>query len=135
MIDHLSIRVADLPRSRAMYDACLPALGYRVIMTIDDAPDFKGVGYGGDSYEPAFWIGASTDPADPAPVPIDGMHMAFAAKDRPSVDAWYQAALAHGGRDNGPPGIRHQYHPNYYAAFVIDPDGYHLEAVCHLAAH
>ncbi|HWL71050.1 MAG TPA: VOC family protein [Geminicoccus sp.] len=134
MLDHLSIRVADLARSRRMYDACLPALGYHAVVTIDDAPDFKGVGYGGDSHEPGFWIGASTDPADPPPVPIDGMHVAFGAKDRPSVDAWYRAALAHGGTDNGPPDIRAHYHPNYYAAYVIDPDGYHLEAVCHLAA-
>jgi catechol 2,3-dioxygenase-like lactoylglutathione lyase family enzyme len=102
-------------------------------MTID-VPEYKGVGYGGNSHEPAFWIGASANPGDSAPEPIDGMHIAFAASNRSAVDAWYAAAMANGGRDNGPPGLRPHYHPNYYAAFVIDPDGYHLEAVCHLSA-
>lgn len=134
MLDHLSLRVADLARSRKMYDACLAALGYAAVMTIDNEPDFVAVGYGGDSHEPAFWVGASTASDTPPPLPIDGMHVAFSAQDRAAVDAWHAAALANGGRDNGAPGLRPHYHPNYYAAYVIDPDGYHVEAVCHLAA-
>lgn len=104
-------------------------------MEVLDAPDFIGAGYGtsSDHPEPAFWIGASRTPR-PAPVTPDGQHVAFRAPDRASVAAFHAAALAAGGRDNGPPGLRPHYHPHYFAAFVLDPDGHRLEAVCHAPA-
>jgi hypothetical protein len=100
-------------------------------MEIADAPDYVAAGYGAFEHEPAFWIGASRQPGSPAPKPPDGQHVAFAATSRAAVDAFYEAALRAGGTDNGPPGLREHYHPNYYACFVIDPGGYHIEAVCH----
>jgi catechol 2,3-dioxygenase-like lactoylglutathione lyase family enzyme len=133
MIDHLSIVVADIEQARAFYGRVLATLGYRHVMDIEDAPDFVGTGYGGSEHEPAFWIGAPK-PAAPVPPPADGQHIAFAAPDRAAVDTFYHEALAAGARDNGPPGLRPHYHPSYYAAFVIDPDGHHLEAVCHQPA-
>ena len=132
MIDHLSLPVSDYALSRTFYDKALGALGCKVQMEVTDSPDYVGAGYGpGDLPEPAFWIGAGRDPG-PAPVIPIGQHVAFKAGDRAGVDAFYAAALAAGGRDNGPPGLRPHYHPNYYAAFVLDPDGHRLEAVCHL---
>ncbi|MGO1076675.1 VOC family protein [Inquilinus sp. CA228] len=125
MLDHVSIGVADLGASRAFYDAALAPLGYGRILDFDDA-----TGYG----EPMpartghFWIGKA-EAGKLAPMP--GLHIAFGAPDRASVDAFHAAALAAGGRDNGAPGPRPHYHPNYYGAFVIDPDGHHVEAVCH----
>jgi catechol 2,3-dioxygenase-like lactoylglutathione lyase family enzyme len=130
MIDHLSLAVSDLDRSRAFYDRALAALGARRLMEVEDAPDYVASGYGTTEGEPAFWIGSSIGPA-PDPVAPDGQHVAFAAPDRAAVDAFHKAALAAGGRDNGAPGLRPHYHPNYYAAFIIDPDGYRIEAVCH----
>lgn len=129
MIDHLSLAVSDYERSRAFYDACLGTLGYAVAMETTDAPDHVACGYG-EGVEPTFWIGAGREPGS-APVPPDGQHVAFVARGRSAVDAFHAAALAAGGRDNGPPGLRPHYHADYYAAFVIDPDGYRLEAVCH----
>ncbi|WP_342239933.1 VOC family protein [Inquilinus sp. OTU3971] len=125
MLDHVSVGVSDLAASRAFYDAALAPLGYGRIMDFDDA-----VGYG----EPMpartghFWIG-KTEAGTLAPMP--GLHIAFGAPNRTAVDAFYAAALAAGGTDNGAPGPRLHYHPNYYGAFVIDPDGHHVEAVCH----
>lgn len=131
MIDHISLPVSDYARSRAFYDKALSALGYNLAMEIADSPDFVGAGYGpAELPEPAFWIGASPHPAPP-PVSPDGQHVAFRGPDRAAVDAFHAAALATGGRDNGPPGLRPHYHANYYAAFVLDPDGHRLEAVCH----
>jgi catechol 2,3-dioxygenase-like lactoylglutathione lyase family enzyme len=131
MIDHISLPVSDYARSRAFYDKALGALGYKVAMEITDAQDFVGAGYGPtDLPEPAFWIGASPHPV-PAPVTPEGQHIAFQARDHAAVRAFHAAALAAGGRDNGAPGLRPQYHPNYFAAFVLDPDGHRLEAVCH----
>ena len=132
MIDHLSLPVSDYALSRTFYDKALGALGCKVQMEVADSPDYVGAGYGpADLPEPAFWIGAGREPG-PAPVTPIGQHVAFQAKDRAEVDAFHAAALAAGGRDNGPPGLRPHYHPNYYAAFVLDPDGHRLEAVCHL---
>ena len=131
MLDHISLAVADFERSTAFYDQALATLGHRRVMEITDQPDFVAAGYGGSEHEPGFWIGAGRVPGAPAPVPPDGQHVAFAAADRRMVDAFYRAALQADGRDNGPPGIREQYHPDYYACFVIDPDGHHLKAVCH----
>jgi catechol 2,3-dioxygenase-like lactoylglutathione lyase family enzyme len=119
-LDHVSLRVADVARSRAFYSAALAPLGISILM------DGGGlyVGFGKDG-KPQFWLntGAAVSGA---------VHVAFVAADRAAVRAFYQAALAAGGQDNGPPGLRPHYHPNYYGAFVLDPDGNNAEAVCHL---
>ncbi len=132
--DHLGLGVADVERSRAFYDKALAPLGVTVISTIEPeqaAPDSTSAKSGSRLYgfgvanNPFFWIGEE-------PVVGHGSHIAFKAESRDKVDAFYQAAIAAGGRDNGAPGIREVYHPNYYAAFVYDPDGFNVEAVCHL---
>ena len=133
MIDHLSVVVADIEAARRFYDAALAPLGARRLMDVDDAPDFVAAGYGVHEGEPAFWVGAGK-PARGTPAPPDGQHIAFAAPDRAAVDAFHRVALAAGGRDNGAPGIRPHYHADYYAAFVVDPDGHRIEAVCHRPA-
>ena len=126
VIDHLSLGVRDLARSRAFYDAILAPLGYRRGYDHDDVS-----GYGLPDEHPLreqglpFWIGA-----EPAGAALNG-HVCFGAPDRAAVDAFHKAALAAGARDNGAPGLRPQYHAFYYAAFVIDPNGHRLEAVCH----
>jgi catechol 2,3-dioxygenase-like lactoylglutathione lyase family enzyme len=116
MIDHLTVHVSDLDRSLAFYAAALAPLGYVVIM---EFPGAAGLGAGG---KPDLWLAPSAS--------IVPTHVAFAA-DRASVAAFHAAAVAAGGRDNGQPGLRAQYHPNYYGAFVLDPDGNNIEAVCH----
>jgi catechol 2,3-dioxygenase-like lactoylglutathione lyase family enzyme len=131
VLDHISLAVADYERSWAFYDQVLATLGHRRVMEMTDAPEYVAAGYGGSEHEPAFWVGGAREPGGPAPQPPDGQHVAFAAASRAMVDAFYEAALRAGATDNGPPGIRAHYHANYYACFVIDPDGYHLEAVCH----
>lgn len=121
MINHVSIGVRNLAKTRRFYDAALKPLGYNCLSEGEIS-----LGYGGDSV--ALWISV-TD----RPVPADmtsGLHFCFTAPTRKSVDAFYAAALEAGGRDNGKPGVRADYDPNYYAAFVIDPDGYRLEAYC-----
>ena len=128
MIDHISLPVQDLDRARAFYDRVLGVLGHRRVID-QDLADHAWCGYGGGP-EPVFCIGADKPPAE-LPAPPDGQHVAFQARERSAVDRFYQEALAAGARDNGAPGLREHYHPNYYAAFVIDPDGHHLEAVCH----
>jgi catechol 2,3-dioxygenase-like lactoylglutathione lyase family enzyme len=121
MLDHIGVGVADLAASRAFFLQALAPLKVTAIM------EFPGtVGLGRDG-RPTFWLSATQD--KPAP-----LHLAFAAHSRADVDAFYKAALAAGGRDNGPPGVRAHYHPNYYGAFVIGPDGHNVEAVCHLPA-
>ena len=120
MLDHASIGVRDLDRSRAFYDAAMAPLGYGRVMDIPQA-----TGYG-PADSPQLWIG-QTDSARAS----TGFHIAFEAPDRAAVDAFYETALAAGGSDNGKPGLRPEYHPDYYGAFVIDPDGHHIEAVCH----
>jgi len=127
MIDHISIGVTDFERARGFYDAALGALGYHRMMDFGQA-----AGYG--DRHPSFWIGVpepSPDAPDGYSLLAPGGHVAFAAPDRAAVDAFHRAALAQGGRDNGGPGLRPHYHPDYYAAFVLDPDGNRLEAVCH----
>ncbi len=120
MIDHIGIEVENTPRSKAFYMAALAPLGYAIVM------EFEGwCGLGRDGM-PDFWIHGTT-----ATKP--GLHIAFASADRKTVDAFYAAAIKAGARDNGAPGIRAHYHPNYYGAFVIDPDGHNIEAVCHAA--
>jgi catechol 2,3-dioxygenase-like lactoylglutathione lyase family enzyme len=120
MIDHTGIGVADVGRSANFYDAALGALGMRRVTQIPGNVDTDGIGYGLD--HPVFWI----DRFHPHSVK---QHTAFAAKSRTEVDAFYAAALKAGGIDNGEPGLRKQYGPGYYAAFVLDPDGNNIEAV------
>ncbi len=120
MFDHVSLVVRDIKRSRAFYDAALEPLGVRVLF---EAPDEEGhayAGYGRD--RPMFWLNAGGAISGP-------VHIAFSARNRAEVDAFHRAALAAGGRDNGPPGLRPQYDPHYYGAFVLDPDGLNVEAV------
>ena len=118
MLDHIIITVSDYEKSKAFYLAALEPLGYGVVMEFGKA---GGLGAGA---KPDFWIreGEAVKPA---------VHVAFASHDRPSVDRFYEAAMAAGGRDNGKPGLRTGYHPNYYGAFVFDPDDNNIEVVCH----
>lgn len=119
MINHVSIGVRDIDRTKRFYDAVLQPLGYTCLSEGESS-----LGYGADGV--TFWISV-TD----RPVPADdgsGLHFCFDAPSRKSVEAFHAAALAAGGRDNGAPGLRSDYGPNYYAAFVVDPDGYRLEA-------
>jgi len=125
MLDHIGATVSDIARSKAFYDAALAPLGITLVMRV--APEQTGgdthLGYGSGG-RPYFWIGTGG--------PVTGrLHVAFAAPDRAAVDAFHAAALAAGGRDNGAPGLRPHYHPNYYGAFVLDPDGLNIEAVSH----
>jgi catechol 2,3-dioxygenase-like lactoylglutathione lyase family enzyme len=120
MIDHTGIGVADVGRSAAFYDAALGALGMHRVAQIPENVGTDGIGYGLD--HPVFWI----DGYHPHSVK---QHTAFAAKSRAQVDAFHTAALMAGGSDNGAPGLRKQYAPRYYAAFVLDPDGNNIEAV------
>lgn len=121
MFDHVSIGVSDIPRSGKFYDAALKPLGFSRLS------DGEGsLGYGAKSV--GLWIGAAQKP-----VKADmesGLHFCLVAPDRKAVDAFYSAALKAGGTDNGKPGLRADYSPTYYAAFVIDPDGYRIEAYC-----
>jgi catechol 2,3-dioxygenase-like lactoylglutathione lyase family enzyme len=125
ILDHLGITVADHARARAFYSAALAPLGIGVAMEVGagETGGSPHTGFG-RGRKPAFWIGAG----GPASGPV---HLAFAAADRASVDAFHAAALAAGGSDNGAPGLRPHYHPDYYGAFVLDPDGNNVEAVCH----
>jgi catechol 2,3-dioxygenase-like lactoylglutathione lyase family enzyme len=125
MLDHIGFTVGDIDRARAFYDAALAPLGVAVMISVsaEQTGGDAHLGYGSEG-KPYFWVGTGG--------PAGGhVHVALAARDRASVDAFYAAALAAGGRDNGPPGIRAHYHPNYYGAFVLDPDGHNIEAVCH----
>jgi catechol 2,3-dioxygenase-like lactoylglutathione lyase family enzyme len=121
VLDHISIGVRDLKKSKRFYDAALTPLGYTCLSEADTS-----LGYGGKSV--ALWIGPSE-----RPVPADdasNLHFCFAAPTRASVDGFHAAALRAGGRDNGRPGVRADYGADYYAAFIVDPDGYRLEAYC-----
>lgn len=122
MLDHIGFNISSKPASRAFYDAALAPLGISRVMEFGD-----WLGYGRNN-KPEFWIGKQKDGAHLQGV----LHVAFTAGTRAEVDRFYQAGLAAGGRDNGAPGIREHYHPDYYAAFLIDPDGHNIEAVCHL---
>ncbi|MFO0744393.1 MAG: VOC family protein [Myxococcota bacterium] len=122
MLHHLSFAVADLGRSAAFYDAALGALGYLRAWTVPDA-----VGYGEHLDADRFAIKQRDAVVSP---PARGFHLAFAAPSRAAVDAFHAAAVRAGGVDDGAPGLRPSYGPSYYAAFVVDPDGYRLEAVC-----
>lgn len=125
MIDHTGIHVKDPVKSRRFYEAALAPLGYK--MTMEVPKEFTGgksvMGFGVAPHAD-FWL---TESEECGPK----NHTAFRADTRSAVDQFYKAAMANGGRDNGAPGLRPHYHENYYGAFVIDPDGYNIEAVCH----
>jgi catechol 2,3-dioxygenase-like lactoylglutathione lyase family enzyme len=121
VIDHLTIGVSDFEASRRFYSRALEPLGFSEIGPWSDAK--REISFG---LEEANDFGIS-DKYEPG----GQLHIAFAADTREQVDAFHQAALAAGGRDNGPPGPRPEYNPNYYGAFVLDPDGHNVEAVCH----
>ena len=129
MIDHLGFDVSDYARSRAFYSHVLAPLGYGVVMEVtrEMTGGYEGCGFGPPS-RPHFWVGKGSG------TPGRGMHIAFTAQTRAQVDAFHAAALASGAQDNGAPGLRPHYHPDYYGAFVIDPEGNNVEAVCHLPA-
>ena len=128
MIDHIGFPVSDYARAKAFYDKALAPLGYAIIMEATPEQTESGApacGFGRGT-KPDFWIGGEGG--------LNGvLHVAIATDSRDKVDAFYKAALAAGGRDNGAPGLRPHYHPNYYGAFVRDPDGHNIEAVCHKA--
>lgn len=126
MIDHVGLAVGDIAAARAFYQAALKPFGWGVQMEVtEEMTGGHGAHLGfGTPDMPFFWIGSGKSATT-------GCHVAFAAPDRATVDAFHAAALAAGGRDNGAPGLRPQYHPNYYGAFVLDPDGNNIEAVCH----
>jgi catechol 2,3-dioxygenase-like lactoylglutathione lyase family enzyme len=124
MFNHISIGVRDIARSKAFYDSALEAIGYRRLSEGEDS-----LGYGKE--EAVFWVNLADSPVPDDPK--SGLHFCFEAPDRDSVARFHAAALAAGGRDNGKPGIRADYSPDYFAAFVVDPDGYRLEAL-HLGA-
>ena len=122
MLDHVGLTVLDFARSRAFYVAALAPLGYAPVMDVtkEETGGYEGAGFGSDG-KPSFWIGNGPRASGP-------IHVAFVAQSRAGVDRFYDAAIAAGGRDNGPPGIR-DYAPDYYAAYLLDPDGHNVEAV------
>jgi catechol 2,3-dioxygenase-like lactoylglutathione lyase family enzyme len=127
MIDHVGFPVSDYARAKAFYEKALAPLGYALIKEVQqDAHDAKACGFGREG-KPDFWIGGEGGLER-------ALHIAIAAESRAMVDAFHRAALAAGGKDNGAPGLRPRYHPNYYGAFVLDPDGHNIEAVCHKPA-
>ena len=128
MIDHTGLTVSDFRKSKAFYLRALAPIGYELIKEVPAAVTGNGDVAGfGKPPTPDFWIAGGR----PNVLPV---HVAFRVASRAIVDAFYRAAIAAGGRDNGPPGLRPHYHPNYYGAFVLDPDGHNVEAVCHDAS-
>ncbi len=123
MIDHIGIPVKDFEKCLEFYKLALKPLGYELLMEFHMGKRIAGFGAQG---KPDFWV----EEGDP----FSRIHVAFLATSRGLVDAFHAAALAAGGQDNGAPGLRPQYHPDYYGAFVIDPSGYNIEAVCHRPA-
>ncbi len=127
MIDHTGVGVSNFAKSKSFYSAALGPIGYAMLMeipaSVTGSVDVAGFG---EAPKPDFWISGG----NPNKPPI---HVAFRVNSRAVVDAFYKAAIEAGGVDNGPPGIRAHYHPNYYGAFVLDPDGHNIEAVCHEA--
>lgn len=125
MIDHIGITVSNFEKSKLFYSEALAPIGYSLLMEVaaseTGSKDFAGFGV---SPKPDIWIGSGTPNYPP-------VHVAFRVSSRTLVNAFYETALAAGARDNGAPGIRPHYHPNYYGAFVLDPDGHNIEAVCH----
>ncbi|HMA96213.1 MAG TPA: VOC family protein [Polyangiaceae bacterium] len=125
MIDHTGLNVSDPAKSRKFYEAALAPLGYAVLIDLPTEHTGGAVVFGmGVPPHADFWV-SQGKPQQPH------VHVAFCARKRAEVDAFYAAAMAAGGTDNGPPGLRPHYHPNYYGAFVLDPDGHNIEACCH----
>lgn len=122
IIDHVGLKVTDFALSRDFYTATLGALGIKLLAEFE-YDGVKSAGYGVD--RATFWLGTGKI------IRGGDSHVAFVAPSRAAVEAFYTVSLAAGGRDNGPPGLRPHYHDNYYGAFVLDPDGNNLEAVCH----
>ena len=126
MIDHMGFPVSDYVKAKEFYTKVLAPLGYVLVMEANEGQTEAGgraAGFGPKG-KPAFWIAEDKTPAK-------YLHVAFSAPSREAVDAFYAAAIAAGGTDNGAPGLRTQYHPNYYGAFIMDPDGNNVEAVSH----
>jgi len=117
IIDHIGLAVSDYAQSKAFFSQALAPLGIALVIEIAGQAGF------GKNGKPEFWFGMHSQIQNP-------MHIAFAAESRAQVNAFYEAALKAGAKDNGPPGVREHYHPNYYGAFVIGPDGHNIEAVC-----
>ena len=126
MLDHISLGTANLARARKFYDAALKPLGYKMVLPV---PGY-GYGYGAAKGDAKFWIGLPLAKRR-KPRASAGTHVAFVAENRKAVDAFYKAAIRAGAKDNGKPGLRPEYHANYYGAFVFDPEGHAIEAVCH----
>lgn len=124
MLDHIGISVSDIARAKAFYDQALAPLGLSALVALSPEQTGGYAGYGYGDTRPFFWIGVGANPTGQ-------LHVAFAVQDRATVEAFHAAALAAGGRDNGGPALRPHYHPDYYGAFVLDPDGINVEAVCH----
>ncbi|MGB5557925.1 MAG: VOC family protein [Paracoccaceae bacterium] len=126
MIDHITFGVTDFARSTAFYDQAFAPLGVKRLFDVPDehSDGMKVTGYGDD--RPWFWL-AEQDATSGL------LHVALRAKSRADIDAFHAAAVRAGGVDNGTPGLRPHYHPDYYGAFVLDPDGHNIEAVCHTA--
>lgn len=127
ILDHVGYPVSDYATSKAFYSKALAPLGIKLVMEVtkEMTGGSEHAGFGAD--KPDFWIGTGG-------TSLSGVHVAFIAKNRAEVDAFYKAAMAAGGKDNGPPGLRPHYHKDYYGAFVFDPDGNNIEAVCHRTA-
>lgn len=121
MLDHVGLPVSDFERSKRFYEEALSPLGYELVMQ----PSVSAAGFGRWG-KPDFWISQGE--------PGHAIHVAFTADDQATVEAFYEAAITAGGHDNGGPGLRPEYHPNYFGAFVLDPDGNNIEAVCHRPA-
>jgi catechol 2,3-dioxygenase-like lactoylglutathione lyase family enzyme len=127
-IDHVSVGVSNMKRAKAFYDAVLAPLGMTPVYPVEIQGQLVGVGYGSDAF-PRFWIQL---PINGQPASMgNGVHIAFRAETRAAVDAFFLAALDQGGVEDGRPGLRTEYHPDYYGAFVRDPDGNKIEAVSH----
>jgi catechol 2,3-dioxygenase-like lactoylglutathione lyase family enzyme len=124
MLDHVGYAVTDFAKSKAFYLKIFAPLGVKLLMEIGEDVTGGGEHAGFGITKPDFWIGTGK-------AAISGVHVAFEAKSRADVDAFYKAAMAAGAGDNGPPGLRPHYHEHYYGAFVLDPDGNNIEAVCH----
>ena len=122
MLDHVGFGVSDYARSKAFYERALAPLGITLLME----PVGRAAGFGQHG-KPFFWL-------EEGRTPVTEVHVAFLAKDRATVDAFHAAGLEAGGTDNGAPGLREIYHPTYYGAYVLDPDGNNIEAVCHTPA-
>lgn len=128
MIDHTGVSVSDFGKSKAFYATALAPIGYTLIMEIPAAVTGRAPVAGfGVVPKPDFWIASGTPNSPP-------LHVAFRVESRALVDSFYKAGIGAGGRDNGAPGVRAHYHPDYYSAFVLDPDGHNVEVVCHSPA-